>query len=479
MARGLLIFILIYPALSGGAFEWNKCPTTLAEWDAWHQMNGIWLLGGGASTMNATNATRRANICFDEFQKRTTDQRILQQVSACTKPKLEMHEALKTMDSFPANPTQAQVPSELLNPDFQKMLQQGKIDEALAHIEKLNATRPANQKFIAVPARASIPGFSTKTSRDRLLVYLPGEPRKYVSFTLPDKNDTAVSSLPVPPNISVISVSQGTNGMSDLHFADWAPGPAGSEASRQLSKSTNHGGKLECYSCHMNGPNQFVQPSQSFLTRILGRPVSGSEWQKFVDQTKTINNTMVRGQYHMPFSSAITGMSIGMDTFDDALMNRCTQIDANDYIPESLKADLAAFRKSPGGTRTKVKEMLNRCVQCHDGFSTDQKPLSAISVITNPYYFQHHLFSGNMPRSTSNHNGITMEAPLTRWFASRCLETWAKGDEAAPGAFLRSYTKNKCDPNTDNTKWLQTPDVLKGNMSILSGEMTNFVEAAQ
>jgi hypothetical protein len=341
-------------------------------------------------------------------------------------------------------------PPDLLTAEFLNYIEHNQIDKAADYIERLNKTKPAKEKYIAAAFSSHTYDLQCFSYHGRFLIYVPGQPERYVNFPFFDSNYEEKSEFAKPANsclnrtVSVVGVFTHRNGSRSTYLYDFFRGPQITGIDYPVDPRLNPDVALAgetptnvsitkfdngtCLQCHKSGPIPVV---------------ADSFWgAKFTKQIELINKTMKHSKYVNGYHTSVMGPNLGADyeRSDSELMACIETFPKYDELKASPE-----FPK----TATAMREAL-RCASCHgqgkEGGILNAGHFNSLNGLADPA--ANYVHTGKMPKN--------FKMPLTlmgKDLLRHCLAQEYYGKPDADG---------KADPRTGALyKWLTEKDCLR------------------
>lgn len=351
------------------------------------------------------------------------------------------------------NRSATEIPSDLLDPELSiATLSEATVERALAIIERLNSRRGPNDQLIAAPFTSRIPAPDDGMALYRFIVYVPGEPQRYVMFA--GRSGTRELERGTK-NISVVGIARDASGNARSYYADYdrnwqATDPFSGRivnrdniqnwqqvtrlnSPRVQMHMRDRGKNMECQSCHTQGPIPIV------FENMQSSP--------FIEQIRRINATMqndappaLRRGLNLPYplTPAIGPVRERTDAWLDTCIQQVPEL-ATQFADPNTRETME-YRRLRGS----VAQAMN-CASCHNGRSSHHLT-----------YTQQMFYSLDSGRLSLNirHNDMPREhkLPLNRLereAVTACLteEYLFSSGGGQPGLLMQWALGESCLPN--------------------------------
>lgn len=390
-----------FVSLPAFATTWNDllmaaCPVSAAEWDRYlEKLSGLEKLHENDYQGRHLKLIQHIQSCQEHSRQAVSVETAQsKQQQACVDHVLNYLEAVRISGSTVNNAEYATIPDELLDPGFLRdVVNPEKGQEAFAYIKKLNQDRPEEMKMHFFEFAASIEALGDSKSIRRIMVYVPGNPRRFIAYVVATPQEMrdlrrsagSVSSRPIEPsNISVIAVAREPDGTYSTHYNDHTitnmnePNNPIQNWIRRSHYARTEG--VSCNSCH------------------LGKPIPVFDVApKYLEAANFVKQAMLEPVYTRAPNLEHLGPPLGpvrerSMEFLEACIRKSSAFKLHAYrFPESAEQTVRNLSSSLGPQM--------ECARCHNGSPTANGYLSTANLLQNRKLFQHHLRSGNMPRN--------------------------------------------------------------------------------
>jgi hypothetical protein len=383
-----IIFLLCLFVPTARAVEplTKRCPSALPEWEIWRNDWARNLSRFEPSVMQK-DFLKFGLACIE---KRKKDFKESPSAMSCVRRLVDFAEAMEKSrggeiprfmgfgledDQYLKKHQQhLEFPAELQKHGLLTLISKGDTEGAAKFIGSLNITRAKNgqmpiqlTRFTSTfTATEGGPGFN-----ERFLVFIPGNPEKWINFPIPDSKKKEMSGH----SVALISVFTDKNGKKTSYFRNlWRKYPFWPWESVHVTKTPEGQGIPGCFFCHKSGPLR-INPEQ-----LENKDPLVKRWNEGI----ALNYAEAVGVPDVLKGLPGIGEQLKLQERNDAFFERCAK--------RSLKPVLTSNKKQ---LYQKINQAMN-CASCHDG-QTRGKLVPPIRWLL----LRQHVMSGNMPPDSS------------------------------------------------------------------------------
>ena len=260
------------------------------------------------------------------------------------------------------------IPAELQAPELLRQVTQfGRLARAKSYLQRLNQSRPDDQKMVFFSYRSQHLGTPDNIEAfGRLLVVVPGNPEKWIQYGVPEFPRQSVR------NVSIVAVDRQPDGAQDVYFRDRAVIRDDNERLVLQGRFELGVGVDACVDCHKAGVNPIFPTPGS---------VSADELA-LIDQVNRRFLTYVPPSFHGDYDPSWFGPGLG--TFRPNA--------SPDVLRQRVREALGTHGEAASADQVESVAQHVNCAECHQ-----PSFLEPLNAPLNPKMLRSYVLGGQMP----------------------------------------------------------------------------------